>query len=678
VTDSIPSAGRPDRYLIVRRRASILLALACGWYFLGQGVTAYAAHILHHASAFPSVGDACSLAASLFYLAGAVLLLAPVAQPGARLRLLLDAVMITIAAGAFVWCGNLGPLIVASHAGLLARGVLGGYAGIDLAIVFSLALLAPRARDRQPGRIMAALTAAGILMMLADSVYAFQFVHGLKSGSGAVSVVRGLGCVLLAGAAWMGYAGVGTGGDHGDRAESAVPRPGRTGERPHVWRCLLPYMLMPPIMALMIYVALSHTDVRVALGVYLFAAVLVELGMIHQFLIYRRLLSSSNRTLRLESLVGADATTGLPNHRSLIAAIDQEIARSHRTNRSCAVLFLDLDHFKALNDTFGHPAGDAALREFSALVRPLLRASDTLGRWGGEEFMALLPETDGEQAASLAERIRTTVACHAFWATGGGHVTCSLGVASYPADASDRDGLIARADHAMYAAKQLGRNQVRCANEAEAARHGERVGIAGSREEAALVGTVEALAGLVEARDYATAQHVQTVAELAARLATALGVDEPQAEMVGLAGRLHDIGKVAVPDAILQKPSALTPDEWALMREHPVIGAATVSKVPVLRSIVPVIRSHHERWDGRGYPDGLAGVSIPLGARILAVADAYSAMTSDRPYRPARTIETALAEVQRCSGSQFDPEVVAALARIVGQDAPEMGNAGAA
>jgi diguanylate cyclase (GGDEF)-like protein len=371
---------------------------------------------------------------------------------------------------------------------------------------------------------------------------------------------------------------------------------------------------------------------------------------------------------RLEALATTDPLTGLPNHRALVAALDHEVGRAHRYGRPCAVLFLDLDHFKALNDAYGHTAGDTALRELAGVVRSTLRGVDLLGRWGGEEFVALLPETDAAGALDAAERVRAAVAACTLTVGGGTHLTCSLGIAAYPHNAEDRDSLVAAADQAMYVAKCLGRNQVRAASDPAVAalQTAQRTG--DSREETALAGTVEALAMLVAVRDCYTGQHTQEVARLAVRLALALGLNPAEARMVGLAGRLHDLGKVAVPDAVLQKRGHLTAEEWALVHRHPGVGADVVSRVPALRALAPLIRAHHERWDGRGYPEGLAGEAIPLGGRIVGVANAYAAMMSDRPYRRAAGAAWALEEVRRAAGTRFDPTVVAALERVLAAD----------
>ena len=366
--------------------------------------------------------------------------------------------------------------------------------------------------------------------------------------------------------------------------------------------------------------------------------------------------------IKLKALATTDPMTGLFNHRALIAILNQELERCQRFDRSCALMFLDLDHFKALNDSYEHGAGDGALQEFGAVVGECLRGIDTLGRWGGEEFVILLPEINAEDALSVAERIRAHIATHQFSVGGGLHLTCSVGVSMYPEDGQDRSALVKAADRAMYAAKRLGRNQIRLASDPAISELEAEAEV--SREEVSLLGVVEALSALVAARDQYTGEHVNGVALLTTQIALSMGLSPSEARMIGLVGKLHDIGKVAIPDAILLKPAALTDSEWILMRTHSAIGEDVIRRVPSLRGIAPSIRSHHERWDGSGYPDGLAGVAIPLGSRIVAVADAYGAMTTDRPYRKACLPEQALEELRRGAGTQFDPHVVAAMEKV--------------
>ncbi|HEV2474808.1 MAG TPA: diguanylate cyclase [Chthonomonadales bacterium] len=366
---------------------------------------------------------------------------------------------------------------------------------------------------------------------------------------------------------------------------------------------------------------------------------------------------------KLEALATTDPLTGLANHRSMVSLLDQELERSRRYGRTCCLLFLDLDHFKALNDRYHHAAGDAALCEFAKVIKRSLRGIDTVGRWGGEEFLAVLPEIDEAHALESAERVRTAVAAHLFEAGGGLHLTCSVGVAMYPNDSADRSGLVEGADRAMYAAKSMGRNQVRAFSDPAVSLSAEGAG--SSREEAAMVGIVNALVDLVEARDFQTGKHSEDVADLAEQVAIELGMDRAAARNVGVVGKLHDVGKVAMPDALLQKAGSLSELEWELMKRHPIIGADVVCQIPSLRMLGPAIRGHHERWDGKGYPDGLAQEEIPIAARIVCAVDAFSAMTNDRPYQVARDWRFALRELQRCAGSQFDERVVQALETIL-------------
>lgn len=242
------------------------------------------------------------------------------------------------------------------------------------------------------------------------------------------------------------------------------------------------------------------------------------------------------------------------------------------------------------------------------------------------------------------------------------HVTCSIGIAAYPEHGFERDELVTLADQAMYTAKRLGRNQVRSVEEAlsmPADEHHE------PQNAAELVGTVHALSELVRVRDAYTGKHVDIVEQLSKELAEALGCEPNSVEMIGLAGRLHDIGKVAIPDAILGKQDRLTDEEWTVMRRHSAISADVIAHVPALRSLQAIVRGHHEKWDGTGYPDRRAGVDIPFGSRVIAVVDAYSAMIHERPYQEPRSHDDAMRELYRCAGTQFDPTIVAAFETLM-------------
>ena len=370
----------------------------------------------------------------------------------------------------------------------------------------------------------------------------------------------------------------------------------------------------------------------------------------------------------LAALATTDPLTGLPNHRALIAAIDSEIERAGRYTHSCALLFLDLDHFKQLNDRHGHAAGDATLRQVSIAARTCLRQVDILGRWGGEEFIILLPETDGPRALATAERVRAAIAGMTLSGPGPRHVTCSVGAAVFPDDAEDRGELLEMADRAMYAAKRMGRNlALACDDAVVGALWDSRVRNV-PVDNVVILDALRRIPGQVERRERCTDAHSTRVAAIAGDLAMRIGRSDCEVRDISLAAQLHDVGKVGVADAILRKPGRLSAHDWAVVRGHADVGSDLVLAAPGLRSLAPIIRGHHENWDGSGYPDGLTGEQIPLGARIVAIAEAYATMTSSQSERANHGECEALLELRRCAGTQFDPTLVDVLVGLVDGD----------
>jgi diguanylate cyclase (GGDEF)-like protein len=669
---------RPGKLLV-----PLLLGLSLLGFTVGQGISTYYESVLYQPIPFPSWADAAYLGAYPFLFLAILLLPTRRLSIISRTRILLDGLMFMAGVITFSWYFILGPTLFQGNETLFGKIVGTAYPAAELVMVFSLLLLSFRSRDAALEPALRILFFALIIMIFADSIYDYQTLQGTYAAGELLDVTWPLGYMLIGLAAQALYLALGqqnvspaTGSDQASAGEA-------TEDIPSVGRSLLPYALVPAVGLLAIYIWHTGGNGILDWGVYLGGAVLIGIVVLRQVFAIRETvtyarelhtvqgqLRAKNQIIteantRLEALATTDPLTGLPNHRALVATLDQELKRSARYGRSCTLLFLDLDHFKALNDGYGHLTGDAVLQEFSALVRAQLRGMDTLGRWGGEEFVALLPETDTEGAQTAAEYVRASVASHTFAVGGGVRLTCSVGIAIYPFDSEERDGLIRAADQAMYGAKKLGRNQVRTVNDAAVIALATELGESGSREEAALAGTVEALVALVEARDRYTGRHTHRVAPLTMQLAMDLGQDAAEAHMISMAGRLYDIGKVALPDAVLRKPDRLTEEEWTLMRQHPVVGAEVVSHVPSLRALAPVIRAHHEWWNGHGYPDKLVGEAIPLGARIVAVVDAYLAMTTDRPFQQAHDTAWALAELRHCAGTQFDPGVVQAFERIL-------------
>ncbi len=362
---------------------------------------------------------------------------------------------------------------------------------------------------------------------------------------------------------------------------------------------------------------------------------------------------------RLADAARTDPLTDLHNRRGFEESIEVEIERARRGDHSLTLLVADLDHFKRVNDRLGHAAGDAALTEVGRILREGKRQIDYAARTGGEEFALILPETTEEEAYVVAERLRSAV--QKSFANGLVALTFSFGVARYPHHGATPDALLRVADRALYAAKELGRNRT-VIYSAEIESIGMRAGASGGGE--MHLATLLSLAEALDLRDVGTADHCQTVGRHAELTARELGLPAVLVERVRLAGVLHDIGKIGVSDAILGKPGPLDDGEWAEMRRHPEIGARILA-AGEFDDIREWIVAHHERPDGRGYPHGLRDEEIPLEAKILAVADAYEAMTSDRVYRAALGRDAARAELRDNAGAQFDARVVEAFLAVV-------------
>lgn len=341
-----------------------------------------------------------------------------------------------------------------------------------------------------------------------------------------------------------------------------------------------------------------------------------------------------------------DGLTGLLNHRAAQEALDRELAVARAARTPLSVILVDLDDFKLFNDTHGHLLGDRVLMEAAAL-RACARPGDLAARYGGDEFMLIVPGASANTAESIGERLLRRISGTTVTADGLDlPIRCSVGAATFPHDGRTRQDLIGRADAAMYAAKDLGGGAI-----GEAGR--------GTRTlEPTAFGALSGLVRAVDRKDRYTKEHSDMVRDFAVAFGKALGLPTEQIEALDIAGQLHDVGKIAVPDLILRKPGQLVPDEEATMRQHVVFGELMIKGVPHLDEVVAGVAHHHERWDGSGYPYGKSGPEIPLAGRILALADAYAAMIHDRPYRKGRSPEEAIAQLRLGAGTQFDPDLV--------------------
>jgi len=397
---------------------------------------------------------------------------------------------------------------------------------------------------------------------------------------------------------------------------------------------------------------------------------------------------------RVERQATTDGLTNLFNHRTGQEKLTEQLRLAERYQRNLAVVMMDIDHFKSINDTYGHPVGDTVLKAVAQLIRRDCRDVDIPVRYGGEEFLLVLPEVNQEGAVVVAERLRKTLQREIIF-----HdevqlsITASIGVAAYPEDAEGHH-LLELADKALYLSKRMGRNQVHTASDlifhelektvepakaevkdadGETATEAVAVPIGESDNEGLVpevVEMVKAMAGALYAKsEYNKIHHLET-AKFSEMVAKVLGLNQRQVEQIRVAGLLHDVGLLSVPEEIINKPGQVTPDELRILMQHPVMGAQMFRPIHALKEICDILENHHECWDGTGYPRGLKGEDIPLAARIIAIVDAYHAMISDRPYRPAMSKDKAKRVLRNGAGTQFDPFLVDIFVAVLTEEEP--------
>jgi len=378
-----------------------------------------------------------------------------------------------------------------------------------------------------------------------------------------------------------------------------------------------------------------------------------------------------------------DGLTGVKTRRHFLEALEGECRRSTRAGHQFSIIMMDLDRLKQVNDRMGRLQGDKVLTAVAALLDARSRQPNVVARYGGDEFVILVPETNTQQAEILAEGLRAAVEADDFLRTH--EVTASFGIATFPDHGRTPEEILRVVDSGMYLAKHCSGNCAKVASlslKPEDVERDKRLleayldaaakGMSSTAPDTfshdqhefepmkPLLDTITALAFAVEAKDPYRQGHSEAVSRLAAQIALQVGLFQTEVEEIRLAGLVHDIGKIYVPEEVLNKPTLLTAEESETMKGHAALGAKMLEPLNV-KAIERIVHHHHERYDGKGYPDGLAGDEIPLGARIVAVAECFHNMVSDLRYKSARTIEDALAELRRCSGTQFDPKVVTAF-----------------
>jgi diguanylate cyclase (GGDEF)-like protein/putative nucleotidyltransferase with HDIG domain len=381
-------------------------------------------------------------------------------------------------------------------------------------------------------------------------------------------------------------------------------------------------------------------------------------GPVVAIALYQR---SVHRELKAMRLALTDPLTGLGNHRYFYEQLEHALTKADTSGAHVALCLFDIDDFKEVNDEYGHPAGD----ELLVAVASRLRQDGEAFRLGGDEFALLLVGPEEHEAIRVAEGVLARVS--QVDAGQDVELKVSAGIAVYPQHGVERSELVRVADSALYLAKEHGKGRVR-AYRPDLLELAELRRLAEGPDRAARLRAAASLAHAVDARDAYTGSHSYMVGELSARVAKRMGLEPEQVELARLAGSLHDLGKLAIPEEILRKPGPLNEAERLVLERHPQIGFRMLDSLGV-EPVASWVLHHHERWDGDGYPDRLGGERIPLGSRILLVADAYDAMTTDRVYRSRLSHERAMAELERCAGTQFDPEIVSAFVELMNEQA---------
>jgi len=594
-------------------RAALVRAERPAWFFIGAALVATTlGDILFDFRyggnpPFPSAADVAYLAFYPLLYVGIVLLLRRRVSAFSA-TLWLDGLLAATAAAALAASVLVEVVVRSTHGSRLVVLTNIAYPIGDVLLLALLVFVFSVTRWR-PGRAWTLIAVGLLCNTVGDAIFLYQTAVGTYAEGTYLDLAWPLSLALIALAAWQ--------------------RPGRVSRVELQDRAMLGTPIVCGLTATGVLVAASQVHMHpIALVLASVTIVLVLARTALTFWENSRLLETSRREALTDSL------TALANRRKLLVDLEAEIESASEEEPRLLVLF-DLNGFKTYNDTFGHPAGDALLARLAGKLAAAVEPAGAAYRMGGDEFCVLLPGAEAD-----VHRI-----AQALCESGEGFdVTSAYGAALIPDDATTVSTALSVADERLYAHKEL---------------------LAEVRR-----GTAhEPLLRTLAEREPELRAHVADVASLAARVGDQLGLAPDELEELRLAAELHDVGKLAIPDVVLQKSGSLDPTEWGFIHSHTLIGQRILGAAPALRPVGTIVRSTHENWDGTGYPDGLAGEAIPLAARIIAACDAYSAMTSDRPYRAARTPAAAVAELRRCAGRQFDCQVVELLCAVLADEA---------
>ena len=593
-----------------RRAPWLALAAGAAMWAAGELVYEFWYSDAPDLAPYPSVGDALWLGAYVAAGAGIVLVLRARLRRAFHPTMWLDAAIGATTIAALTAAIAFDPVLAETSGATLEVATDLAYPLADLGLLALVVTLLALTGWR-PGLGWAAFAIALTAQAVSDVLYAREIALGTDGQDTLLAPVWPAATLLLAYAAW--------------RPLSAPTRSGVPLARVFIF----PAVFTSLALGVLVF---DHFHAINTLAVVL-AATAIALAVARMALSFFDNLRMLRRA-REDALT--DSLTGLPNRRAFVDDLARALETGGPVRRQTLGLY-DLDGFKRYNDAYGHPAGDALLQRLSSELADVVRGHGQAYRLGGDEFCLLL-EADGSDAVLRA-------AAAALEASGDGFdVTASYGRVALPEDAADSEEALHLADRRMYAAKE-------------------------SRPSSAGLQTRSVLLKVLSEREPELHEHSTDVMSLARGVARRLGLPPDEREIIARAAELHDIGKMAIPDAILSKPGPLDDREWRFMRRHTIIGEDILNAAPALQPVAALVRASHERWDGTGYPDGTAGEDIPEGARIVAVCDAYSAMVQERPYQPGLTVREAVAEIERCAGEHFDPRVVAAFAAEIGSEA---------
>lgn len=624
----------------------MLMAVGVTGWGLGQVAWSYYELVLDRETPFPSVADLGYLAMPPFMFIGLLILPTRSVPAGERLKIGLDALIIMASIATVSWYFVLGPIYDNADATAAEKYIGLAYPFGDLILMF--ALVGGVARGwiaRRSGTFM--LLVGGILaFVVADFSFAYLTLHDAYVSGSPSDLGWPLGFLLVALAAVERWT-----------AGEDDPEPSRETRGDGAWASragqLGPYVLVMAVTALLFYSRFSERGLyhNIFVGSALIAIILV---LVRQFVTLSEN-ARLNKELRTryeaaKHLADRDPVTGLFNHRYFHTTLDELLTKAQAKGTSVGVVILDINDFKLFNDTYGHPTGDEVLK----LVASGLQLAESEGgvacRFGGDEFAVALPGADSQKTIEFIRRIETWIESQSF--AGSEElipIRVSFGYGVYPEHGTQRYQIVSAADSSLYEAKRSGRGLVD--------KRKQKTETVDSRQHGTFT-ILESLIISVDNKDKYTKAHCDLVGEYAVMLAQGLGLSPEIERALAVAGALHDVGKICIPDAILRKPGPLTEDEYEMVKLHVPLAANLIQDVPRRKDVLDAVLHHHERFDGNGYYKGLRGEQIPWLGRIIAVADAFSAMTLDRPYRKAMTVERAVEELRRNAGLQFDPDLV--------------------